>query len=71
MTSDESVQLKDLSLDLHTSLVEKKPSLCHLSIESSSRSKGGGGQQMSPKLLNKAFTTNSHNAYLENVIKSV
>ena len=41
--SDESVQLV-----LHPSLLEKKPSLSHLSIESSSKSEEGrGDQQMS------------------------
>ena len=57
MTGDESVELQDLSLDLHTSFLEKKPSMSLLSIESSSRSEEGrGGQQMSPELLNKAFS---------------
>ena len=46
--SDESVELQDLSLVLHPSLLEKKPSLSLLSIESSSRSEEGrGDQQMS------------------------
>ena len=58
MTTDESVELEDLSLDLHTSLLEKEPLLSLLSIESLSRSEEGkGGQQMSPELLNKAFST--------------
>ena len=58
MTSDKSVELLDLSLDLFTSLHEKKPSLSLLSIESSSTSEEGrGGQQVSPELLNKAFLT--------------
>ena len=64
MTSDESVELQDLSLDLNVSLLKKKPSLSLLSIKSSSRSEEGRGvQQMSPELLNKAFSTKSHNAY--------
>ena len=57
MTSDESVELWDLSLDLRTSLHEKKLLLSRLSIESSSRSEEGrGGQQMLPELLNKVFS---------------
>ena len=57
MTSDQSVKLQDLSLDLHTSRLEKKPLLC---IESSSRGKEGrDDQQMSPHLLNKVFSTKS------------
>ena len=43
-----------------TSLLEKKPSLSLLSIESQSRSEEGrGDQQMSSELLNKAFSTKS------------
>ena len=58
MTTDESVELEDLSLDLHTSLLEKETLLSLLSIESLSRSEEGkGGQQMSPELLNKVFST--------------
>ena len=34
VTSDESVELEELSLVLHTSFLEKKPSLSLLSIES-------------------------------------
>ena len=53
VTSD---QLQELLLDLHTRLVEKKPSLSHMSVKSSSRSREArGGQQMSLELLNKAF----------------
>jgi hypothetical protein len=38
-------------------LIEKKPLLSLLSIESSSGSKeGGGDQQMMPELLNKVFS---------------
>ena len=58
--SDESVKLNDLSLDLLTSLLEKKPSLSPLFTESSSQeAKKAGDQQMSPELLNKAFSTKS------------
>ena len=56
MFSNESVELNDLSLDLLTSLLEKKPSLSLLSTESSSEeAKKVGDQQMSPELLNKAI----------------
>ena len=52
--SDESVELNDLSLNLLTSLLEKKPSLSPLFTESSSQeAKKAGDQQMSPELLNK------------------
>ena len=58
MFSDESVELNDLSLDLLTSLLEKKPSLSPLFAESSSQeAKKAGDQQMLPELLNKAFST--------------
>ena len=60
LTSDESVELQELSLVLHTSLLEKKPSLSLLSIENWSRSeKGRGDQQMSPELFNKMFSMKS------------
>ena len=59
MTSDESVELQELSLELHTNL-EMKRLLSLSSSESSTRSEEGrGGQKMSPKLLNKAFSTKS------------
>ena len=59
MNSDESVELQELSLELHTEMKR----LLSLSLsESSTRSdleEGHGGQKMSPKLLNKAFSTKS------------
>ena len=58
--SDKSVELQDLLLDLPTSLLEQKPSLSLLFTKSSSRSKEGrGDQQMSPELLNRAFSKKS------------
>ena len=58
--SDESIELQDLSLDLPTSLLEKKPPLSLLFTKSSSRSKEGrDDQQMLPEVLNKAFSTKS------------
>ena len=69
MIIDERVELLELSLYLHTILLEKKQSLSLLSIESSSGSKEGrGGQQMRQKLLNKAFLTKATD--LENTIKN-
>ena len=60
MTGDESIESKELSLVLHTSLLEKKPPLSLLSIKSWSRSEEDrGDQQMSPKLSNEAFSTKS------------
>ena len=57
MFSDESVELNDLSLDLLTSLLEKKPMLSLSFTECLSQEvKKAGDQQMSPKLLNKAFS---------------
>ena len=51
---------KELSLVLHTNLLEKKPLLSLLSTESWSRSEEGlGDQQMLPELLNKAFPMKS------------
>ena len=65
MNSDESVELQELSLELHTNLLEMRRLLSLSSSESSTRSEEGrGGQKMSPKLLNKAFSTNPHNAYI-------
>ena len=56
MFSDESVELWNLSLDLLTSFLEKKPWLPLLFTESSSRSEeGSGDQQMLPYLSNQAF----------------
>jgi hypothetical protein len=60
MSSDESVEVQELSLDLHVHTInlEMKQSLSLSSIESSSRSEeGSGGQQLSPELFNKAFST--------------
>ena len=58
MNSDESVELQELSLELNTNLLEMKRLLSLSSSESSTRSEEGrGGQKMSPKLLNKAFST--------------
>ena len=58
--SDESVELNDLSLDLLTSRIEKKPSLSPLFTENSSQEvKKAGDQQMSPELLNEAFSMKS------------
>ena len=50
--------LQEVSLDLHTSLVEKKPSLSLLSMENliSGSEKGNRGQQMRQELLNEAFS---------------
>ena len=59
MTSDESVELQELLLELHTNLLEMKRLLSLSSSESSTRSEGHGGQKMSPELLNKAFSTKS------------
>ena len=60
MTSDESVELQELSLELHTNLLEMKRLLCLSSSESSTRSEEGcGGQKMLPELLNKTFSTKS------------
>ena len=51
---------KELSLVLHTSLLEKKPPLSLLSIESWSRSEEGRGyQQILPKLSSTAFSMKS------------
>ena len=61
----------ELSVDLHTGFLDKKPLLSLMSIESSSGSEEGrGGQQMMPKLLNKAFSMKATNLNLENVIKN-
>ena len=60
VTSDEPVELQELSIVLHALVLAKKPSLSLLSIESWSRSEEGrGGQQMLPELSNKAFSTKS------------
>ena len=60
MTSNESVELQELSLELHTNLFEMKRLQSLSSSENSTRSEeGGGGQKMSPELLNKAFSTKS------------
>ena len=70
MFSDESVKLQDLSLNLPTSLLEQKPSLSRLFTKSLLRNEEGrGGQQMLPKLLNKAITTKSTQHIFENVIR--
>ena len=61
MNSDESVELQELSLELHTNLLEMRRLLSLSSSESSTRSEEGRGGQ---KLLNKAFSTNPHNAYI-------
>ena len=53
MISDELFVL----LTVHTLRIERKPLLILSSIESSSRSEEGcGGQEMTPELLNKAFS---------------
>ena len=60
MISDESVELQELSLELHTNLLEMKRLLSLSLSENSTRSEEGrGGQKMSPELLNKAFSTKS------------
>ena len=68
MTSDESLEL---SLDLHvrTNLLE----MLSLSLTESltRREENSGGQKMSPKLLNKHFQQNLHNAYLKTAMKSL
>ena len=57
----------ELWLSLHTSLVEKKPSLFLLSIKSSSWSQeGSGGQKMMPELLNETFSVKATRLNLEN-----
>jgi hypothetical protein len=57
VNSDESLELQELSLDLHSTNLEMKRSLFLSLIESSSRSEeGSGGQEVSPELLNKAFS---------------
>ena len=69
--SDESINLWELSLDMHTLCVEKKPFLSPLSIERLLGSeKGGGDQQMIPELLKEAFSAKPHNKNLENTIKN-
>jgi hypothetical protein len=53
-------ELLDLSLPVHTLRVEKKPILTLLSIESSSGSEeGSGDQHMKPELLNEVFSAKS------------
>jgi hypothetical protein len=60
VSSDESVKIQELSLDLYATNLEMKRSLTLSLVESSSRSKeDSGGQQVSPELLNKAFSTKS------------
>ena len=60
VTSDESVELQELSLELHTNFLEMKRLLSLSSSESSTRSEEGrGDQKMSPELLNKAFSMKS------------
>ena len=60
MISDESVVLQVLSLTVHTLRIEKKPSLSLLFIGSLSGSKeGSGDRQMTPELLNEAFSANA------------
>ena len=72
MICDESVKFQELSLELHTTNLEMKPSLSFSLIESSSLSEEGhGGQQMSPELLNKEFQRNPHNSDLETTTKSL
>ena len=52
--------VRELSLVVHTSLLEMKPSSSLLFIDSWSRSeKGRGGQLMSSELSNKAFSMKS------------
>ena len=52
--------LEELSPGLHTSLLEKKPSLSFLPAKSSSKSvERRVGQKMLPELFNKAFSTKS------------
>ena len=61
LSSDESIMLWELSLDIHTPCVEKKLLLFCLSIERSLGSEeGAGDQQMTPELLNKAFQRKLH-----------
>jgi hypothetical protein len=60
MIRDEPVILFDLSVAIHNLRVEKKRLLSLLFIESSSGSEeGGGDQQMTPELLNGAFSAKS------------
>ena len=51
---DESVALWELSLNVNTFWVGKKPLLSLLSTERSEE--GSGGQQMTPEPLNEAFS---------------
>ena len=56
----ESVNLQELSLNLHTLYLEKSPGLFILSIENFSESmEGSSYKQMTPKLENKAFSAKS------------
>ena len=62
-------RLVDLSLDLHTSILEKEPSLSILSIESSSRSEGIGGQQTLPEA--RTFEHSVFNdSYIMHILKT-
>ena len=72
MTSDESVELLDLSPDLYTSLLEKKP-LLHVSLiyrELVNKRKGRGGQEVTRifqrSIFNKAtqYTKKSNGTLL-------
>ena len=60
LNSDESVVLQKLSLDVHTLHLKNNSLLFLLSIESSSGSvEGSGGKQITPYLLNEAFSAKS------------
>ena len=60
MINGESVELQELSLELHTNLLEMKQLLSLSSSKNSTRSEEGrGGQKMSLELLNKPFLTKS------------
>ncbi len=54
--SDEPVVFLDLSLAVYTLRVQKKPLLSLLAIKNE---EGGGDQQLTPELLNEAFSAKS------------
>ena len=62
-----TVELLELLLDLHASLIEKKPSLALQSIEMSSRNnEGRGGQQTCTKHFMKSILKIPHTVQREN-----
>ena len=67
------IVLRTIGSPIYTLVFLKRSHRClFLSTESWSRSEEGrGDQQMLPELLNKVFSTKSHNAYAENSIESL